>query len=462
MSAGDVFTDLGFISLLLLIGTLLRAKVRALQALFLPASLIAGILGLVFGPNGLGWIPFSESLSGYSGILIAIVFAALPFTSQLDGFAKAAKHVATTWALSQSIVLLQWGLGLLFSLSVIALIFVNLDIPDGFGLMLAAGFMGGHGTAAALAEVFGDQWPAAQSLGMTAATLGIVVSVIGGILLIKLESQRGGTAYLRSFADLPTPMRTGIVPEERRESVGDAPVSSMSIDPLIYHAGLVIGIGGVSALVATRLGEWLGGLSIPTFSVSFLIGFAVLFLLRALRVWQNFDPRLIERTSGSATDLLVAFGIAAIDPAVVVDYAAPLALLLAFGALVVLAFYFFVAKRGFSDHPVEQSLFLWGWNTGTVAMGIALLRIVDPNMKSKTLDYYGIAYVPIGFVDIATIALLPVLVMSGAAWPTALVLVGVGLALLLGRFVLTPRRARSVSPRRRGSSNRTTSHAPQG
>ncbi|GAA1804008.1 sodium/glutamate symporter [Nesterenkonia flava] len=431
MTAWNLFTDLGFICLLLLTGAFLRAKVRIIQSFFLPASLIAGVLGLVLGPHMLGVIPFSEALGDYAGILIAVVFAALPFTSRLASFSQAAKNVVTTWAVSQAVVALQWGVGLLFGLGVLAVVFSAMEIPDGFGLMLAAGFMGGHGTAAAIAEVYGEQWAEAQSLGMTAATVGIMVSVIGGIMIIKYESQRGGTAYLKSFKDLPEELRTGIVHTERRQSVGVSPVSTMSIDPLIYHAGLILGVAGISYLVASALSDLGDGISVPTFSVAFLLGFVVLFLLKLVRAQRHFDQQLFERTSSSATDLLVAFGIASINPGIVVAYAGPLALLLGFGVLFILGFYFLVAKRLFTDHQVEQSIFLWGWNTGTVAMGIALLRVVDPEMRSKTLDYYGVAYVPIGFADIAIIALLPVLVMGGFAWPAALVLTAAGIALLV-------------------------------
>lgn len=431
MTVWNLFTDLGFICLLLLIGTWLRARVKLLQALFLPASLIAGLLGLLLGPNGFGLIPFSEALADYAGILIAVVFAAMPFTSRLGSLARAAKNVAATWATFQSVVVLYWGVGLLFSLGVIVYLFPAMDIPDGFGLMLAAGFMGGHGTAAAIADVYGDRWEEAQALGMTSATVGIVVAVVGGILLIKYESQRGRTSYLQRFSDLPQELRTGMIHPDHRKSVGSSPVSTMSIDPLIYHAGLILAVSAVAYLIADWIAEVTNGLSVPTFSVAFLLGIAVVVLLRLVRADRHMDQRLFERTSSSASDLLVAFGIASISPDIVVAYAGPLAVLLAFGVVFILSFYFLVAQRTFSDHPVEQSLFLWGVHTGTVAMGIALLRIVDPQMKSKTLDYYGVAYVPIGFVDIAIIALLPLLVIAGWAWTSALVLTGAGVVILI-------------------------------
>lgn len=89
----------------------------------------------------------------------------------------------------------------------------------------------------------------------------------------------------------------------------------------------------------------------------------------------------------------------------------------------------FVWKPSFRDHKVEQSVFSFGWQTGTVPMGIALLRIVDPQMRSKTLDYYGLAYIPINLGDIVLMAFLPALVIVGFAWPLAIGLTVAALAI---------------------------------
>lgn len=429
MTAWTVFTDLGFISLLLLAGTFLRAKVKPLQLLFLPASLIAGLLGLALGPMGLGIIPFSDNLGTYASILIAVVFAALPFTSTVTSLKSVAKRVGNMWSLSQTITILEWGVGLVFALSILNWIFGPL--PDGFGLMLAAGFVGGHGTAAAVAGGFGDQWPEALSIGMTSATVGIVAAIVGGIIIIKLETRRGNTDFISSFNNLPRELRTGIVPVEKRASLGSSPVSSMSIDPMIYHAGVLIAVGAGAYLIAEWANVLLPTVTLPVFSVAFILGYLVLFVMKLFKAEQHFDKKLFERTSGSATDLLVAFGVAAIDPSVVISNAVPLAILLAFGIIALLAAYKFLAPGFFRTHRVEQSIFTWGWSTGTVAMGIALLRVVDPDLKSKTLDYYGIAYVPIGFVDIIIVALAPGLILSGYAWPFALTAVGIGILILI-------------------------------
>ena len=36
----------------------------------------------------------------------------------------------------------------------------------------------------------------------------------------------------------------------------------------------------------------------------------------------------------------------------------------------------------------EKAIFTWGWFTGTMAMGIALLRVADPKMRSR----YGLVF----------------------------------------------------------------------
>ena len=137
-----LFTDLGFISILLLVGKFIRVKVKLIQQLFIPPSLIAGLLGLAFGPNGLGWIPLSNDLGTYAAILIALVFGALPLSSPNVSMKEVAKRVGPMWAYAQVGMLLQWALVGLFGLYVIKLIWP--DLNDAFGIMLPTGFYGGR------------------------------------------------------------------------------------------------------------------------------------------------------------------------------------------------------------------------------------------------------------------------------------------------------------------------------
>ena len=48
-----------------------------------------------------------------------------------------------------------------------------------------------------------------------------------------------------------------------------------------------------------------------------------------------------------------------------------------------------------------------------MAMGIALLRIVDPKSASKAMDDYALAYLPIAPLEIVLITLMPILFSNG-------------------------------------------------
>ncbi|HJF33358.1 MAG TPA: sodium:glutamate symporter [Sporosarcina psychrophila] len=405
-----LFTDIGLISLLLLAGTIIRAKVKFVQQMFLPASIIAGLLALLLGPNGFGVLPFSEQMKVYPAILIAVIFGTLPLLSPRIDWNAIKTRVGSMWSYSQIAMVLMWGGGLLF-----ALLLINpfWDVHDGFGLLLAAGFVGGHGTAAAIGATFEQNgWEEATSLAMTSATVGIMSAILIGILFIKWGSSKGHTSFLASFKDLPDEMRTGLIPPESRTKSETDTVSSISIDPYVFHLSIItiIAMGGY---YLSQLGAMLlPSVVIPAFSLAFLVGLFVKKILNSTGTEKYVSNDVVSRISGSATDILVAFGIGSISVSVVLDYAVPLILLFVFGLVYAFLFFAVFSKKFFSQYWFEKGIFTWGWTTGTVAMGMALLRIVDPKSESKTLDDYSLAYIPIAPVEIMLVTFAPMLVLN--------------------------------------------------
>ena len=65
--------DFAIVSLLLVVGQFIRAKVKFIQSLFLPASVIAGVIALILGPQFLDILPFSDSVSSYTNLLVAML-----------------------------------------------------------------------------------------------------------------------------------------------------------------------------------------------------------------------------------------------------------------------------------------------------------------------------------------------------------------------------------------------------
>src|SRR5690625_857215 len=169
--------DVGLISILLVIGNVLRHRIKfVFQDLLLPAPVTAGLLGLLLGPNALGILNFSDSMGDYTTILIALVFASMPYSMDVGGSMR--KGARNMWAYSTVMFLGQWGLFILLGLYFFQPVF---DTPDWFGMMLPVGFTGGFGTAAAVGGALEDIGASdAASLGFTSATVGTLAAIVGG------------------------------------------------------------------------------------------------------------------------------------------------------------------------------------------------------------------------------------------------------------------------------------------
>ncbi|PKP35182.1 MAG: sodium:glutamate symporter [Bacteroidetes bacterium HGW-Bacteroidetes-17] len=429
----SLFTDFGIIFGLLLMGKLIRVKVKFVQQLFIPPSLIAGFLGLALGPNGIGVLPFSNYLGTYSAILIALVFASLPLSSPKFTFKEVRGRVGSIWAYAQLGMLLQWSIAGFFGLFVLNIIWPNLNAA--FGIMLPTGFYGGHGTAAAMGAAFeGLGWDEARSLAMTTATVGIILAIVGGLVLVKRAAKKGDTEFIKDFSELPDDLRTGLIPKEKREDAGMSTTSSISIDSLAFHLAMVFLIAFIGYLVSQGVKSYAPKLELPVFSCAFIIGLIFKKISDRFNITDYICPNQVSRLSGTFTDLLVAFGVASIKLSIVVKYAVPLIILLIFGSILAWSVSFFLGRRLLKNYWFERSIFAWGWWTGTMAMGIALLRIVDPKMKSKTLDDYALAYLPIAPVEILIITFAPILFVNGyGAWFLSALLLMAVLILILAK-----------------------------
>lgn len=413
-----LFSDAGIILALLLIGKLCRAKIKAIQSLFIPPSLIAGILALAFGPNGLQWLPLSNNLGTYSAILIAVVFAALPLASPSFKIKEVAGKVGPMWAYSQFGMLFQWAAVGLICAFILLPFFGDksnaVNFSSAFGIMCPVGFYGGHGTAAAMGATFGEMgWPDALSLGMTTATVGVVLGVILGVLLIKIATKKHQTSYVSDFAELPNELRSGLVPEEKRDGLGKATVSSISIEHFTMHIAIVFVCAFFGYLISKGVKTVAPKLDIPVFLSAYLVGLVGKLLLDKTKASYYVEQKTISSISGTATDLLVACGVGAINLKVVSANALPLILILAVGLAVTLFLCFYFARHLYKENWFEKAIFAWGWWTGTMAIGIALLRIVDPKNESHALDNYALAFLPCAPVEIILILSVPIAYQGG-------------------------------------------------
>ena len=422
-----IVVDLGIISALMLLGKLIRVKVKGIQKFLIPPAVLAGIIALVLGPEVLGWLPLSGSLGTYAGILIAFVFAALPFTSTSK--AKEVAKVKRMWGYSQGGMLLQWGLGGLLGIVILGQIW---PLNDSFGITMPAGFCGGHGSAAALGEAFSKfGQDEVLTLAMTSATVGIICSILLGLIFLRIGTKRGCSACLTQAETLPEELRTGLISDENRKSIGDNMFSTISISTLTFNLSVIAVAVFGGYLVSKGVSRVAPSLELPVFSCSYIVGILVKLICDRTHVTGRVSTETSSHLSGMFTDYLVAFGIASIKISVVTQYLVPMLILLGVGLIVTALYVFFAAKYIFKEYWFEKAMFSWGWFTGTMAMGMALFRIADPDGRSHCVDHYAIAYIFIAPVEIALITFAPLVFSSGYGLAFSSVCVVIGLSLLV-------------------------------
>ena len=294
---------LAFIGLcfLLLVGQLLRTKLRLLQWLYLPACVIGGVVGLAAVQGLNAWhgavtapgpgatqpaasrpatasqpepTPPAEQtywtqavISAHAeisrwgsiwaklpGFLINIVFACLFLGVTLPRFSSLLRRSGVQLAYGQVVAWGQYvvGVGLVLFLLVGTFEILAPDTPAArmFGGVLPVGFEGGHGTAGGLAETFARKgWPDGKHFALASATGGIMSAIIVGMVLINVAARRGWIARRARPSAVPEDDSIGIIPVDRRPSAGKLTVKADAIESFTLHVAFV----GVALLIGYGL-----------------------------------------------------------------------------------------------------------------------------------------------------------------------------------------------------------------
>lgn len=381
-----VIMDFMWASIFLVIAKQLREKITLFQNYFIPSSLIAGFLGWILGPNMLKYATMSSSISQYSSAFIVLIFAAigLPGLGIKKGEGKGRMKELAGYCVYRQMAW-AWQFSIPIVISVLFLSKLYPGLHNSFGFTIPSAFIGGAGTAVAMGDIVGELgWADFTPIGITAAAIGILVGLIGGIIIIKMAAKRGYTSYIQDVSKLDPALRTGIIPENQREAIGQETLSPITLDSIAWHLSLILIPSGLAYMV-TKAIKANFGLAIPDISVAFLLGLLFSFIIKGTSMKNTVDNRMISKISSCLTDYLVFFSLVAIKSEIVVKYAVPFITLLVICVAWAVFYFWTVAPRIIGKDWVERGLFHFGYSTGVFATGFTLLRIVDPQNQSSTL-----------------------------------------------------------------------------
>lgn len=379
-----VCTDLAVLSLLLLIGLLIRTKVSCIQKLYLPVSLIAGFIGLIFSPQILGAftsvsLPIGKTISQWPGILVNVVLGLSFFgAASSKNFGRTAFSAVTQGGLvHQTQVLVGLGLTMLMMP-----FFPNL--PLAFGLTPVYGFHGGHGTAnAAGAALAAAGWADGVPVANTMATAGLISGIVIGMIIINIGVRRGWAQKVSKPQNVPDDIKMGIVPTEKRASIGKGVTYNDALDPLALQLAFVGIILGMANILSTSL-TWVHPLlkQIPLFACAMMCGAFLSHVLKKLGLGDYIDRPTINRIAGVALDYLVCSAIATLSLKVFSLYMVPLIVTIASVILANIIVNFYFAWKLFDDDWFERAMGSYGLESGVLATGLMLLRVVDPKFET--------------------------------------------------------------------------------
>lgn len=292
---GNLLYYVAIVGLLLVVATLIRLKVPLLRKAFIPASLLAGLIGLALGPYALGVIPqdMMSSIGTLPTHMITVVFACMLLGVKKQESGKEVFHDAAAglgWLWSNSFM--QVGVASLLCAVLFTPVF---GVNPLFGSLFEIGFAGGHGTAGGMASVFKEQlnWADGADLAMTTATIGLLCGIFGGMIIINYGVRKKYTKVLTEPATGGTTKE--VFPEGAREPAAHMTISQDVVEPFAFHLGII----GISILIG-RIIVWgfaqiFGYSGLPLFPFAMIGGW----LLNAITLLRIVDP---EAKSGTLSD----------------------------------------------------------------------------------------------------------------------------------------------------------------
>ena len=420
------------LSVLLVAGKILRVQIPLLQKLYLPSSIVGGLLGLVLISCFREHVPeeLTDEMRRMPGFLINVIFATLFLGGGVPKIRNLAASVLPQLTLAQIVVWGQYvvGVGLAGFLLVPAF-----NVSPAFGNLLELGFEGGHGTVGGMAEAFkAHGWEDGIALGYTVATAGMICGIALGMCLVNWAYSRGYIKTVRPFGKRSLSERRGIHPKDARPSAGRQTVLPDSVDSLAWHVAIVgiavlIGFGILQGCKAAEIALFPEAktrlfLGFPMFPLCMVGGALLQIVAKLAKVDLLVDRDQMTRISGAALDYLALSAVATIQISVVVANWMPLTIMVVAGIVWTVFAVMFFSPRLFREAWFERGIAEFGQATGVTATGLLLLRTVDPD--SKTIAAASFAgkqllhepamnlWVALAFALVLTVGWVPVFLVS--------------------------------------------------
>lgn len=440
MNMEQIFYSLILLGILLLTGKFIRRRYNIFRKLFIPASIIGGLLGILAGQQVMGSIAgifikkeywfhdglFPEQVlqvwSSLPGLLISVVFAALFIGKKIPPLKTIWHKAGPMVAHGQTLAWGQYVIGLSLALFLFTPFWGMSPLS---GTLIEISFEGGHGTAAGLGDTFKELGFAdGADLALALATVGVVMGTLLGIVLINWGVRSGRIA---------PPGRINQEEQEKIAELDEREIQPMDVDkysamtePLSLHlalVGLAIGLGWVLHQGLMFMENLIPGNNelelmrhVPLFPLAMIGGVFLQILLDRTGYSRHIDRKLINRISGAALDILIIAALATLSLTAISQNLVPFAILAAAGITWNLAGFLILAPLMFPKDWFARGMGNFGQCMGMTVIGLLLMRIVDPDNRTGAMESFGykqLLFEPVVGGGLFTAASLPLVYHLG-------------------------------------------------
>src|SRR5699024_3289313 len=185
-----------------------------------------------------------------------------------------------------------------------------------------------------------------------------------------------------------------------------------NMDTMTFHFAVM----GICFLMALGIAELISYIPLIGPSISgflfvygMVAGYIVKYVMRTFKIDHLLDNTFQTKITGWATDYLVVTSFMAVQFSVIAAWAVPITIISVIIILITFATVLYFGKRFGGEDDFSRTLGLYGSAIGTVPSGLALIRIVDPSLRSNTAVELGLMNLPMTMATFITVsAVLPI------------------------------------------------------
>ncbi len=389
---------------MLLLGTILRARVGFLRSALVPASLIGGVIGFTLIAFGMAYGYESTDFAPFT-----FHFFTLSFMSLVLARGEKTQGPSVVWGGSWLSMVWVMSLVLQALIGLIVIVAFNAgtggDLSEYLGILVTHGFTQGPGQALAIGSIWEAEFdiPDAMSFGLIYASMGFIVAFGIGVPVARWAVRQGLNANRNARMD--GEFVSGILNTDTKLSAGNQITHPANVDTLGYHLAIL----AVAYLLTDAYINFmnplvsqldLGDINLAVIFSHNLFFFHGLIICVALRACLDrfglgrfIDDDTQRRITGSSVDFMVVATIMSIEFALLAEHFVPI-LIVCLTVSATTALLCFGFGRQLSEHGIERALTAFGCCCGSTGSGILLLRMLDPDLRTpiaRELAFFNIA-----------------------------------------------------------------------